>query len=151
MMIFVAVFILQWWTFIVYTAWTMVSDPPPTIFILAVIFINLGGIYNSIAYTIIRRKLQNQKRQNPVTSGGAIDSITKTIDVNSSVAAARVVSAPRAVHVLSGVPEVLPDVLRVSSDVLDDPVTKAWSVPPLPDSDVGEKQDADQILIHIHI
>ena len=153
MMIFVAVFILQWWCFVVYTVWNMVSIPPPTIFVIAVIFINLGGIYNAIAYTIIRQKLQNQKRQNAVSSGGDIN---KSTIAKSSGTTPRIVSAPHTVPVPGGVPEVLPDVLKGSSDVLDDPsfdsqVTEAWSVPIVPDSDAGEKQDADRIQIHIHI
>src|SRR6218665_515255 len=153
MLVFVGVFILQWWSFTLYNIWALVTTPPAPVLVIAVIFINLGGIYNAIAYTIIRRKLQNQKRQNAVASGGDIN---KSTIVKSSGTTPRIVSAPHTVPVPGGVPEVLPDVLKGSSDVLDDPsfdsqVTEAWSVPIVPDSDAGEKQDADRIQIHIHI
>ena len=153
-MIFVAVFILQWWTLTLYNIWGIFAIPPPPVLILAVIFINLGGIYNSIAYTIIRRRLQNQRRLNAVVSNG--DNVASTTDTNSSIS--RVFSDPSAVHVsrVSLVPEILPDVLNVSSYVLTDPgfdsqVMEARSVAILPDTDAGEKQDVERIHVHIHM
>ena len=59
MTIFVVVFIVQWWSLILVNIWSMVGLPPDALFIPAVIFLNLGGIYNSIAYTIIRRRVKH--------------------------------------------------------------------------------------------
>jgi hypothetical protein len=39
----------------------MFGVPPAGILITVVIFANLGGVYNCVAYTVIRRRLQQQK------------------------------------------------------------------------------------------
>jgi hypothetical protein len=49
--------------------WTMFSVPPAGILITTVIIVNLGGVYNCIAYTVIRRRLQ---RQNATSSAQII-------------------------------------------------------------------------------
>src|SRR6218665_543391 len=154
MMVFVAVFILQWSPYTLFNLWGIFEDPPAPVFIIAVIIVNLGGIYNGIAYTIIRRKLQRQKRQNAVVSCCG-DNITKTTDANSSGATPRIVSPSRPARVLGGshVPE---DQDAPSEDVVDDPgvallVTEPWSAPFLPDSDAGKAEDVDRIQTHIHI
>ena len=145
MLVFVGVFILQWWSFTLYNIWALVTTPPAPVLVLAVIIINLGGIYNAIAYTIIRRKLQSQRRQNAVTSGG--NNITNTTtDANSSGAAPPRVSGGSRVPIDK---DVLPDVL--DNPGYNSRVSQAWSVPAHPDSDAGEKQDAGPVQIHIHI
>ena len=65
MLIFVAVFILQWWSLTLFNVWVLVVTPPSAVLVLSVLLINLGGVYNCIAYTIIRRRLQRQKHDNP--------------------------------------------------------------------------------------
>jgi len=137
MMIIVAAFILQWWTSTLFNIWGIFSSPPPPVLILPVIFINLGGIYNGIAYTLIRRKLQRQKRQNAVVSNG--DNVPNTTDTNySSTSVPRVVSSNRAVHDPRGCPVtedpyISPDAVQVT----DGEVERA-------DSDAGQFQ-----IIHI--
>jgi hypothetical protein len=46
---------------VVADVWGMFGVPPAGILITVVIFANLGGVYNCIAYTVIRRRLQQQK------------------------------------------------------------------------------------------
>ena len=58
MTIFVVVFIFQWWSLILVNIWSMVSRPPDALFILPVVVINLGGVYNCIAYTVIRYRFK---------------------------------------------------------------------------------------------
>ena len=61
MLLFVAVFIWQWWTTVLYGIWHMVSDEPPAgLIVVMVTLVNLGGVYNCIVYTIIRRRIQQQ-------------------------------------------------------------------------------------------
>jgi hypothetical protein len=40
--------------------WAMFSVPPAGILITTVVIVNFGGVYNCIAYTVIRRRLQQQ-------------------------------------------------------------------------------------------
>ena len=64
MLIFVITFIFQWWPLIFYHAWTIGR---PTIEWWPVItgsVCNLGGVWNCIAYTIIRRRLRKQDAAN---------------------------------------------------------------------------------------
>src|SRR6218665_2228068 len=154
MMVFVAVFILQWSPYTLFNLWGIFEDPPATVCIIAVIIVNLGGIYNGIAYTIIRRKLQRQKRQNAVVSCCG-DNITKTTDVNSSGTTPRIVSAPCPARVLDG--SAIREVQDVSpEEVVDDPgvallVTEPWSAPFLPGFDAGKAEDVDRIQTQIHM
>lgn len=67
MLIFVAVFILQWWSLTLFNVWVLVATPPSAVLVLSVLLINFGGVYNCIAYTVIRRRLQRQKVNNPGT------------------------------------------------------------------------------------
>ena len=60
MMIFVAVFIFQWWTLVMSNIWFLLGTPPSWVIILTVGIVNMGGVYNLVAYTIIRRRLQQQ-------------------------------------------------------------------------------------------
>ena len=56
MMIFVVVFIFQWWSLVLVNIWSLVSQLPEGIFLLPVVVVNLGGVYNCLAYTVIRRR-----------------------------------------------------------------------------------------------
>ena len=60
MMIFVVVFIFQWWPNTLLFLWGFVSTPPPQINMLSGFIINMGGVCNCIAYTFIRRSLQKE-------------------------------------------------------------------------------------------
>jgi hypothetical protein len=46
---------------VVADVWGMLAVPPAGMLITTVVFVNLGGVYNCIAYTVIRRRLQQQK------------------------------------------------------------------------------------------
>ena len=56
MMLFVLVYLWQWWAFVVQALWGLVETPHIIIYILGVFIINLGGVYNALAYTFIRKK-----------------------------------------------------------------------------------------------
>jgi hypothetical protein len=53
-------FRLQWWPMVVSNFWAMFSVPPAQILATTVAIVNLGGVFNCIAYTVIRRRLQQQ-------------------------------------------------------------------------------------------
>ncbi len=56
MMLFVAAFLVQWWPLIMFGTWAVFALPHVSIIILAVFFCNLGGVFNLIAYTVIRKR-----------------------------------------------------------------------------------------------
>ena len=56
MIIFVFVFFLQWWSPALCSMWSFFQIPPIPIVLLVVVGVNLGGVYNSIAYTLIRKR-----------------------------------------------------------------------------------------------
>jgi len=58
--LFVVAFFAQWWPISVYSIWDFIATPPIILVELSAIFCNLGGVFNFIAYTLVRRK-QNSK------------------------------------------------------------------------------------------
>jgi hypothetical protein len=50
----------QWWPLIMSNVWALLAVPPAGMMVAAVLVINLGGVYNCVAYTVIRRRLQRQ-------------------------------------------------------------------------------------------
>ena len=58
LILFVVAYFAQWWPLVLLSAWSYVAPPPVAITILVVIFVNAGGVYNCLAYTVIRRRLQ---------------------------------------------------------------------------------------------
>ncbi len=58
MMLFIAAYFCQYFWFSIYALWTISYDPPVAILCLAVLFCNLGGLFNLIAYTLVRRRYQ---------------------------------------------------------------------------------------------
>lgn len=63
----------QWWPLVVCDVWGIVGVPPVGMLITAVLIANFGGVYNCIAYTVIRRRLQQQNLtggQQVIFSGG---------------------------------------------------------------------------------
>lgn len=54
MLIFVLVFIFQWWPLAVFAIWAIFAVPHLAILIICVTVINLGGVYNAIAYVFLR-------------------------------------------------------------------------------------------------
>lgn len=55
------IFHSQWWSSMVFLAWSFVESPTSGMFITVVLLANLGGVYNCVAYTVIKRRLQQQK------------------------------------------------------------------------------------------
>ena len=53
MMLFVVCYLVQYSTYIIQAFWTFAEVPAVAIYIVAVCLINLGGVYNAFAYTII--------------------------------------------------------------------------------------------------
>ena len=60
--VFVAVYILQYFPGVVTSLWSMAELPPIQCVGFTVIFTNLGGVFNFLAYTLLRRR---SKRTNP--------------------------------------------------------------------------------------
>ena len=60
MMIFVVVFLFQWWPVTVFYIWSFIDAPPAELTVVSGFITNMGGVYNCIAYTVIRRRLQRQ-------------------------------------------------------------------------------------------
>ncbi len=58
MMLFVAAFLVQWWTVMMLGTWAFFSIPHVSVAIMSVFFCNLGGLFNLIAYTVIRKRSQ---------------------------------------------------------------------------------------------
>ena len=58
MMIFVFVFFFQWWPNTLFFIWAIFAPPPNELAVVMGFITNLGGVYNCIAYTVIRRRLQ---------------------------------------------------------------------------------------------
>ncbi len=58
MAFFVIVYLGQYWAFCVFTFWGLFSIPSVGIICCSVVFTNLGGAFNCLAYTLIRRRYQ---------------------------------------------------------------------------------------------
>jgi hypothetical protein len=56
MLLFVAVYLFQWWAFVAQAIWSFAGSPADAMYIVTVFFVNLGGVYNALVCTIIRRK-----------------------------------------------------------------------------------------------
>ena len=69
MMIFVVVFIFQWWPMVLASTWLLLAQPPDAVFMIFVVIVNLRGVYNCVAYTLIRRRFKKQQQQAKVTNG----------------------------------------------------------------------------------
>ncbi len=59
MAFFVMVYLGQYWAFFVFSFWSLFSLPSVGIISCSVVFTNLGGAFNCLAYTLIRRRYQN--------------------------------------------------------------------------------------------
>ena len=58
LILFVVAYFAQWWPLVLLSAWSYVAPPPDVLMVLVVIFVNAGGVYNCLAYTVIRRRLR---------------------------------------------------------------------------------------------
>ena len=86
MMVFVGAYLLQWSSYVVQAVWSMVGVPRIWLFILTVIMINLGGVYNALAYTIIRRYMVAKKPADISHSEASNQTASFTTGVHNSVA-----------------------------------------------------------------
>jgi len=68
MMSFVAAYLAQWWTYVAYATWGIFREPHVSIIWGAVFFSNMGGVFNFLAYTFIRRKYQQRRTKTTDTS-----------------------------------------------------------------------------------
>ncbi len=59
MAFFVMVYLGQYWAFFVFSFWGLFGIPSVGIISCSVAFGNLGGAFNCLAYTLIRRRYQN--------------------------------------------------------------------------------------------
>ena len=72
MTLFVFSYMVQWSPYMTYTVWSYFSLPPPELLIITVIILNMGGVYNSFAYTIMRKLYDSKdkrERQHEVKTG----------------------------------------------------------------------------------
>ena len=56
LMVFILVFLLQWWPWSTQAIWSRFTQPPNWLMVCVVLFCNLGGVLNAFAYTFLRRK-----------------------------------------------------------------------------------------------
>lgn len=56
MIMFIAAYLFQWWTYVVLSIWFHFGEPSIWFFLVTIIFTDLGGVYNAVVYTIIRKK-----------------------------------------------------------------------------------------------
>ena len=69
MMLFVAVYIGQWWAYIMFSVANLINDPPHVAIMWgSVFFSNLGGMFNFIAFTFVRKKQQSVSEAPPPSS-----------------------------------------------------------------------------------
>ena len=59
MLLFVLAFLAQWVCVMAFYIWALLAMPPLAMVVLVVIFANLGGVFNFIAYTWLKRKFVN--------------------------------------------------------------------------------------------
>lgn len=56
MSMFVAIFLFQWWPYIAQALCILLGRQIAEVFIITVIIVNLGGVFNAVVYSVIRRK-----------------------------------------------------------------------------------------------
>ena len=61
-MLFVAVYLAQWWSYVVFAVWLLISEPHMSIRVGAVLFSNMGGVFNMITYIMMLRQKQNSAK-----------------------------------------------------------------------------------------
>jgi hypothetical protein len=83
----------QWWSLVAFTIWSLIATPHIAILVVCVLLINLGGLYNCIAYTVIRRRLQNKNSSRGQQGVTFDDSGTKVTSVVSSTSLATTTTA----------------------------------------------------------
>ena len=87
MMIFVFVFIFQWWPNTLFFTWGIFAPPPNELAVVMGFITNMGGVYNCVAYTVIRRRLQQQAaaQEKSVVMGEADGARISTVTVDTNL------------------------------------------------------------------
>ena len=84
MVLFMAAYMMQWLFNVVFVVWSKVGVPQTWIFVVKVIFCNLGGLFNGLAYTVMRRRYLKAD-SNPTSSIRKISkSVTESNDASKS-------------------------------------------------------------------
>ena len=73
---------MQWVFNVVYSIWAKFEEPQIWVFIAKVIFCNLGGLFNGLAYTVMRRRYL--KAESNVTGTGTMKKNTTTTSFKES-------------------------------------------------------------------
>ncbi len=73
MMIFVVAYVAQYWPFIVSAVWSLFTGTvaPVLVYWAVVFFCNMGGVFNCVAYTLVRRR-RYQRVQDTSTKAGDV-------------------------------------------------------------------------------
>ena len=66
LMLFVAVYIIQYWAIVVYALCDVFGTPNYGLAICCVLFGNMGGLFNFVAYTLVRKRQQSVDDMQPV-------------------------------------------------------------------------------------
>ncbi len=61
LILFVVAYTAQWWPFFIYSVWYYIAIPHIYLAVCITIFANMGGLFNFLAYTLIRKKLATEK------------------------------------------------------------------------------------------
>ena len=56
MTLFVASYLFQWWSFLIYACWLLAATPWIGVMVGSVCFSNLGGVYNLVTYVLMKRQ-----------------------------------------------------------------------------------------------
>ena len=54
--LFVVAYMMQWFPAVVQGFWTFIANPHVSVIVMVVFFTNIGGVFNCVAYTVIRLK-----------------------------------------------------------------------------------------------
>lgn len=85
-----------------FNVWAMVAAPTTALWVTVVLLANLGGVYNCIAYTVIRRRLQKQtSRGTLVVAGTDRKPVTVTSSISSPDSDISTITVPSASSYLS--------------------------------------------------
>ena len=92
MMLFVVAYMAQWSFFVVYSIWSLIDLPNLASIIAVVILCNMGGLFNFLAYTFIRRQLKagskrpaGVKMSDKTSSESSVSKSASTTTVSSKV------------------------------------------------------------------
>ena len=86
MLVFVAVYMAQWWAYVVYSIWELIGVPHVVIRVCSVSFSNIGGLFNFVAYTLVRRRYAHVQQATQPKTLVAPSGVTNTTLANNKPA-----------------------------------------------------------------